>query len=133
MECVVVKLFCFSMALMLRPQTSVSALLERAVVKNVSFSMAGICMGQKRQFQHGWNLLWSKSSVSAWLQYVLFKNVNYIMTGVCSGQNRLFQHCLNVEVTNASFSIAGMCGGQKCQFQNGWNMYWSKTSVSSWL
>jgi hypothetical protein len=42
---------------MLRSQTSVLALLECVVVKNVSFSMAGICIGQKRQFHHGCNVL----------------------------------------------------------------------------
>jgi hypothetical protein len=46
-------------------QMSVSACLKRAVVKNVRFSMAGICRGQKHQIEHGWNVLWSKTSDSA--------------------------------------------------------------------
>jgi hypothetical protein len=64
----------------------VSALLECVVVKNVSFSTAGICIGQKRLFQHSWNVLWSKMSVSAWLHYVVVKNFNFSMAGMCRGQ-----------------------------------------------
>jgi hypothetical protein len=43
----------------------VSAWIECVMVKIVSFSMAGMCDGQNRQLQHGWNVSWSKSSVSA--------------------------------------------------------------------
>jgi hypothetical protein len=60
---------------MLRSQTSVPALLERAVVKNVSFIMAGICMGQKRTF-------------SAWLESVVVKIVSFSMAAICIVQKR---------------------------------------------
>jgi hypothetical protein len=37
-------------------------------IKIISFSIAGMCLGQNRQFQHGWNVALTKSSVSAWLE-----------------------------------------------------------------
>jgi hypothetical protein len=40
---------------------------ECVVVKSVSFSIAGMCQGKKRQSQHGWNVQWAKTPISAWL------------------------------------------------------------------
>jgi hypothetical protein len=54
--------------------------------------MSGICHDQNRQFQHGWNVSWSKLSVSVWLEYVMVKSVSFSMAGIIHGQNRLFQH-----------------------------------------
>jgi hypothetical protein len=51
-----------------------------------------MCSGQNRQFQHVWNVSWSKSSIAAFLEYVMLKNVSFSMAGICHGQNRQFQH-----------------------------------------
>ena len=86
---------------------AVSAWLECVEAENVSFSMSRMCRGRKCQFQHAWNVSWSKTAVSAWLKCV--------------------------EAENVSFSMSRMCRGRNCQFQHGWNVSLSKTSVSAWL
>jgi hypothetical protein len=74
----------------------------------VRFGMDEMCHGQNRPFQHGCNVLWSKSSVLAclemskpklsilaWLECVIVKNrqfQNVWKTGKCHGQNHQFQH-----------------------------------------
>jgi hypothetical protein len=62
------------------------------MVKSVSFSMAGMIHGQNCQFQHGWNVSWSKSSVSVLLEYVMVKSVSFSTAGIGNGKNRPFQH-----------------------------------------
>jgi hypothetical protein len=69
--------------------------------------MSGMRYNQNRQFQHGWNMSWSKLSVSARLECVMVKIV--------------------------CFSTPGMCHGQNCLFQNAWNILWSQLSVSAFL
>jgi hypothetical protein len=56
------------------------------MVKNVRFSMAGMCCDQKR---HGWNVTWSKPSDSAWLECVMVKNVRFSMATMCCDKKRL--------------------------------------------
>jgi hypothetical protein len=46
------------------------------MVKIVRFSMTGMCHNQIRQFQHDWNLSWSKLSVSGRLEGVMVKYKN---------------------------------------------------------
>jgi hypothetical protein len=84
----------------------VLAWLEYVMVKIVSFSMANMCHGQNRQFQHVWNMSWSKLSVSA---------------------------CLELMVKIVSFRMAGLRHCQNVQFLHGWTTSWSKLSVSAWL
>jgi hypothetical protein len=52
LECVMVKIVSFSMSALCHGQI-------------VGFSMAGMCHGPNGQFQHSWNVSWSKLSVSA--------------------------------------------------------------------
>jgi hypothetical protein len=68
----------------------VSASLEYVMLKIVHFSMAKICCGQNGQFQHYWNMLWSKSTILAWLEYVMVKIVSFSIAGMCHGQNCQF-------------------------------------------
>jgi hypothetical protein len=78
------------MALILRSQTSVSALLERA--------------GQKFQFQHGWNMYGSKTPISAWLESVVVKIVSFSMAAMCIVQKRELDHCWSVFWSKSSLS-----------------------------
>jgi hypothetical protein len=65
-----------------------------------------MCLVYKCQFQHGWNVLWSKTSDLALLECVMVKNVIFSIAGMCLGQK-------------VRFSMAGMCCGQKLQIQHG--------------
>jgi hypothetical protein len=112
-------------------------------VKIVSFSLSGMCLGQNCQFQHVWNVSWSKLSVSACLKWnvswslllvsarlecVVVKIVSFSMSGMLLGHNSQFQHvwyvssflaCLEyVFFKMVSFSMSEMCCGQNCQFQH---------------
>ena len=107
---------------------------------SVSLSIAGMCHGRKRQFQHAWNVSRPKTSVSACLECVVVAIVSFSMDGMCHCQKRQFQHgwtvsrpktsvsacleCVVVEIV--CFRIAGMCWGQKRQFQHSWNESGSK-------
>jgi hypothetical protein len=64
--------------------------------KNVEFSMAGMCCSLKRHIQHVWNLSRSKMSDPAWPQRVIVKNVRFSMAGICYGKKRQIQHGMNV-------------------------------------
>jgi hypothetical protein len=91
-----------------------------------------MCHGQNRQFQHGWNVSWSKSSISAWLECVLVKIVSFSMFEIPHGQNRQFQHgCVIVKIVSSSMSV--ICHDQNCPFQYGWNVSWSKSLASAFL
>jgi hypothetical protein len=48
----------------------------------VSFSMAETCHGLNHQFQHYWNVPWSKSAISACLECVVVKNVCFSIWNV---------------------------------------------------
>jgi hypothetical protein len=78
---------------------SVSAWLDYVMVKIVSFIMAGLCHGQTRPFQHGWNVSWSKSLVLGCLDYFVIEIIIFSMSGLCLDQNCPFQHGLNVSET----------------------------------
>jgi hypothetical protein len=83
-----------------------SACPKCVVVQNVSFSMSGLCHGQKCQIPHVWNVSWSKTSDLA---------------------------CLDLMIPNLSFSMSGMCSGQK-HLQNIQNvLWWSNPLVCPWI
>jgi hypothetical protein len=71
-------------------KTSDLACLECVVVKNVRFSITGMCSGQKSQIQHGRNALLGKMSNSAWLKCVIERNVRFSIARMCCGQNVRF-------------------------------------------
>jgi hypothetical protein len=41
--------------------------------------------------------------------------------------------CISVVVKIVSFNMYGMRSGQNCKFQHGWNVSWSKLSISACL
>jgi hypothetical protein len=61
----------------------------------ISFSMAGTRHGQNRQFQHGWNVLWSKLSVSAGLENVVVQNISFRMSVMCPSQKLILKPSAN--------------------------------------
>jgi hypothetical protein len=61
-----------------------------------------MCRGQNRQFQHGWNVSWSKSSVSPWLECVSWAKSSVLTLLECG-----------VVVKIASFSMVGMLYSKK--------------------
>jgi hypothetical protein len=137
-------------------KSSVSAWMECAMVKIVHFSMAGISAWL--EFQHGWNVSYTKLLVSECLDYFMVKIVCFSIAEMCHGpvsawMDRVtvihvsfsmdrMSHCANcpaaacldyVIVKIVCFSIARMCHGQNCQFQHVWNMSWSLLSISARL
>jgi hypothetical protein len=130
-----------------------SAFPECVGVKNVRFSMSGMCCGQKCQIQHVWswskcqimsgicglrnarfsmprNMSWSKMSDSACLECVLVKMSDNVWNFWV--KKRQIQHAPEyIVVKNVRFSMSGMCPGQKCQIQHVRNACWAKTSDST--
>jgi hypothetical protein len=46
--------------------------------------MVGMCCGQNHHFQHGWNVMWSKSPVSAWVELVAEMSVERVVVKIVS-------------------------------------------------
>jgi hypothetical protein len=101
---------------------SFSMVLKCFMVKIIRFSMVAMCHGQNRQFQpiwkghsqycqfqHGWNVSWSKSSVSAYLEDW---NISWSKLSVST-----WLECVMVKIIR--FSMARMCHGLNCPFQHG--------------
>jgi hypothetical protein len=85
-----VKIVFFSISGLCHGQNSpsISAWLECVTVKNFTFSMTGMFHAPNGQFQHDWNVSWSKSSVSAWLECVRVKIVCFSMARISCRRNR---------------------------------------------
>jgi hypothetical protein len=54
--------------------------------------MPGMCCGQNCQFQHVWDVSWSKLLGLTCFECVVVKIVSFCMAGMCLIQNRQFQH-----------------------------------------
>jgi hypothetical protein len=69
--------------------------------------MSGMCSGQNGHFQHGWNVLLSKSSVSARLERDVVQIIRFSMSGIGHGPNNKFQHdleCVMLKIVSFSMS-----------------------------
>jgi hypothetical protein len=83
----------------------------RFQVKIDSYSMSGMYCVHNNQFQHGWDVSWSKLSVSARLEWNVLWSL--LAVSVCL-------ECVVVKI--ASFSMPGMCCVKNRQFQHVWNV-----------